>query len=86
MSCFASIYLTKDIYVFYVEITVHILYLTLRRLKRGARQDDGALSIDDTDSMPAFFGGERRTKTAMLGSSPPCGGVWGERRMEATVA
>jgi hypothetical protein len=57
MSCFASIYLTKDIYVFYVEITGHILYLTLQRSMRG--QDDGSLLNDDTDSMPAFFGGER---------------------------
>ena len=39
--------------MFYVEITVHILYFTLRRLMRGARrQDDKALSNDDTDSQP----------------------------------
>jgi hypothetical protein len=63
--------------VFYVEITVHI-FLTLRRLMQGARQDDGAPSNNDTDSMPAFFGGEHQTETAMLGGPPPCGGVWGE--------
>ena len=72
--------------MFYVEITVHILYLTLRRLMRGAKQDVGVLSNDNTDSMPAFFGGERPTQTAWLGRPPPCGGVWGECRMEATVA
>ena len=86
MSCFASIYLTKDIYVFYVEITVHILYLTLQRLMQGARQDDGVLSNDNIDSMPVFFGGECRAETARLGRPPPCGGVWGECQMEATVA
>jgi hypothetical protein len=69
--------------VFYVEITVHILYLPQRRLMRGARQDDGALSNDDTNSMPAFFGGEER---AILGRPPTCGGVRGECRMEATVS
>ncbi len=42
-----------------VEITVNILYLTLRRFMRGARQDDGALLNNDKDSMAAFFGGER---------------------------
>ena len=55
--------------------SLYILYLTLRRLMQGARQDDGALSNDDRDLMPAFFGRERRTKTAMLGRPPPCGGV-----------
>ncbi len=64
--------------MFYVEITVHILYITLRRLMRGVRQNGGALSNDDTHSMPAFFGGERRPETARLGRPPPCGGVWGE--------
>jgi hypothetical protein len=52
---------------------------------RGARQVNGALSNDDTDSMPAFFGGERRAETARLGRPPPRGGVWGECQMDATV-
>jgi hypothetical protein len=44
-----------------------IFCILIYHIEVDASQDSGALSNDDTDSMAAFFGGKRRTETAMLG-------------------